>query len=148
MSHKRRNRRRIVVMPPRGLRPMLDAGQRRDLALAHMVNLDSIARNEADEVILWQVVGGVLTWSRIADRLSLGIAEMTLQVDLIKRLVDRYGCTGRVEFAGDDYDLAKKGTIVMDLLGEQTDRYTAVEAATWSEAKIERMAEEIEGGKP
>lgn len=120
---------------------MLDAGQRRDLGLAHMVNLDTIARGEADEAVLWQVVGGVLTWSRVADKLDRGLEEMALQVDLVMRLVDRYGRTGVVQFAGEDYELAKTGTVVMDLLAVDVDRFTAIEAANWSELQVERMSE-------
>lgn len=120
---------------------MLDAAQRRDLGLVHMVNLDTISRGEADEATLWHVVGGVLTWSCVANKLQRGMDEMDLQVALTTRLVDHYGATGRVEFAGDDYELAKTGTVVMDLLAEAVDRPTALEAAARSEKRVERMSQ-------
>lgn len=140
---KRCNRKRISALVPRGLRPMLDAGQRRDLGLVHMVNLDTISRGEADEATLWQVVGGVLTWSCVANRLERGQVEMDAQLALTTRLVERYRDTGRIEFVDGDYELAKTGTVVMDLLAEVVDRPTAIEAAQWSERRIERMSEGV-----
>jgi hypothetical protein len=139
---KRCNRRRIVPVPPRGLRPKLDRGQLRDLALSHVVNLDAIAKGQADEDILWQWVGGILTWSRVADKLQIGGIEMTFQVELAIRLVERYRRTGRILFDGLDYQQAKVGVEVMDLLAEEVDVIVATEAADWSEARIERMSAE------
>jgi hypothetical protein len=135
------NRKPIVALPPRGMRPMLDAGQRRDLGLVHMVNLDTISRGEADEATLWQVVGGVLTWSCVANRLKRGQVEMDAQLAMTTRLVEHYRDTGVIEFVAGDYELAKTGTVVMDLLAELVDRPTAIAAAESSEKRIERMSE-------
>lgn len=129
-------------MPPRGLRPRLTPDQLLDLGLAHVVNLDAIARGEADESLLWQWVGGVLTWSRVAVLLDRGAPEMLEQVRLAARLVQRYGRTGRVLFTGTDYQLAKAGIEVMDELARHVDRPTAIAAANWSEAKVAQMAAE------
>lgn len=114
---------------------MLDAGQRRDLGLAHIINLDTIAGGRADVDVLWQVVGGVLTWSRVAVAVKRGVDEMYLQLGVATRLVERYRDCGRVEFAGDDYELAKDGVDVMDALAEIVDRPTAIAAAEWSERR-------------
>jgi hypothetical protein len=135
MSRKRCNRRRVAALPPRGLRPMLDAGQRRDLGLVHVINLDTIAGGHADVDVLWQVVGGVLTWSHVAEALGRGVDEMLLQLGLATRLVDHYRDRGRVAFAAGDYELAKVGIGVMDALAEIVDRPTAIAAAEWSERR-------------
>ena len=142
MSRKHCHRKPITPLPPRGLRPKLDAAQQRDLDLVHHVNLDTIHRGEADEDTLWQVVGGVLTWLYVAMRLQRGLEEMDGQMALITRLVERYRDTGRIEFAGSEYDLAKTGVQVMSALAELVDRPTAIAAATWSEMRVERMSEE------
>jgi hypothetical protein len=78
----------------------------------------------------------VLTWSRTALLLDLGVDEMADQVDLAKRLVDRFARTGRVAFDGPDYQLAKTGLIVMDMLASTVDAPTAVEASEWGEATM------------
>lgn len=141
MSRKRCNRRIVLPMPPRGLRPRLDTAQVRDLGLAHSVNLDAIARGEADEAILWQWVGGILTWSRLADLLQAGVPEMQAQLELAHRVIERYGRTGRVGFSGPDYQAARAGVLVMDLLAEQVDKPTAIAAAEWSERRVNELAQ-------
>jgi hypothetical protein len=137
---KQCKRRSIVPLPPRGLRPRLAADQVRDLGLAHVVNLDAIAHDQANEATLWQWIGGVLTWSRVAEQLRAGVPEMQQQVDLATRLVVRHRRTGRVGFSGEDYQLAKEGLQVMDQLAEMVDRPTAVAAAEWSERKVNQLA--------
>jgi hypothetical protein len=134
-------RRRVVVpVPPRGLRPRLSRDQVLDLAIVHAVNLDTLARGEGDETLLWQWVAGALTWSRVAELLGVGVDEMRLQLELATRLVDRYGRTRRVGFSGLDYQLAKEGLQVMDQLAEIVDLHVATAAAEWSEAKVNRMS--------
>lgn len=140
MSRKRCQRRVRVPLPPRGLRPRLDGTQVRDLALAHIVNLDTIARGEADECVLWQMVGGVLTWSRTADLLGVGIEEMRTQLETATRVVERYGRTGRIGYSGTEYQAAKLGVQVMDDLAEIVDQHTALAAAEWSENRVNLLA--------
>ena len=100
MSRKRCHRRRIVPLPPPGLRPKLSTAQVRDLALVHVVNLDTIARGEADSALLWDLVGQAMTWSRAAELAGIGIAEMADQLALVQRVIERYKRTGRVGFDG------------------------------------------------
>jgi hypothetical protein len=132
-------------MIPRWLRPKLTPSSLIDLGLAHHQNVDAVARGEGNEEILWQMVGGCLTWSRIADVLGLGVPEMTAQVLLVNDLIERYGRTGRVLFTGTEYQLAKDGAFVMDELACKVDAHTALLAATWSEERTNRMAEENRG---
>ncbi len=147
MSRKCCRRRVVVPLPPRGLRPHLAPDQVRDLGLAHVVNLDAIARGEADEAILWQWVGGILTWSRVAELLEVGGSEMREQLELADRVIERYGRTGRVGFSGQDYTAARDGLRVMDRLAEIVDRPTAVAAAEWSERRTNQLQAGTAGQK-
>lgn len=140
MPRKRTKRHAITPLPPRGLRPKLSRSQVTDLALAHIVNLDTIAAGHATEQMLWDVAGQTLTWSRVAERLGAGMPEMHAQLLLCARLVERYGRTGRVAFDGQDYQLAKAGLAVMDQLAEIVDVPTAIESAAWSEAMTNTLA--------
>lgn len=143
MTRKRCHRRRPVVpLPPRGLRPKLTPDQLRDLGLAHMVNLDTLARGEADEATLWQWVGGCLTWSRVAELMQVGVEEMRQQLELVTAVVERYGRTGRAVFTGPEYQLAKQGVGYMDDLAAIVDRPTAIAAAEWSEARCNAWSKE------
>lgn len=128
-------------MAPRGLRPKLDKSQLVDLSHAHNQSLDCIARGQADEATLWQYLGGCLTWGEVARRLQLGEPEMAEQTAVATRLLTRYQRTGRVAFDGPDYQRAKEGVVVMDLLAEACDRPTAIAAADWSERKVNELAE-------
>jgi hypothetical protein len=140
MSRKRCHRRVWVPQPPRGLRPKLSRDQVTDLALAHIVNLDDIARGQATADTLWQTVGGVLTWSRVAALRGELVAEMTEQLDVLTSVVERYRRTGRVGFSGTEYQLAKRGVQLMDDLAERVDRATATAAADWAEARVNAWA--------
>ena len=140
MKRRPRTKAELVASLPRGLRPKLPADQVRDLGLAHTINLDAIATGQADEATLWQTVGGVYTWCYVADQLQAGVDEMRAQLEMATALVQRYILTGRVCFTGVEYQVAKRGVMVMDLLAEMVDRPTAVAAAEWSEAKINALA--------
>lgn len=131
----------LIGRLPRHMRPKLTRHQRVDLGLAHVVNLELIRTGEADEGLLWQYVGGVLTWSRVADMLQTGQDEMGAQLKLASDLVERYGRTGRVLFTGPEYQLAKLGMGYMDDLAEIVDQPTASIAADWSELQVQRMAQ-------
>ncbi|WP_428421904.1 hypothetical protein [Methylibium sp.] len=139
---KRCHRRPIVPVPPRGLRPKLGDDQVRDLALCHLVNLDVISRGQADESTLWQWAGGVLTWSRVAEVLGVGLTEMRQQLDLATDVLHRYQTTRKIGFSGPQYQLAKAGVDVMDQLARLVDRPAAIAAAEWSERRVEQMSAE------
>lgn len=146
---KHTRRRHITPMPPPGLRAKLSAQQVADLDLVHNSNLDAIAKGQGTEEILWQTVGAVLTWSRVAELLHKRSAQyepaveyMAEQVAITTQLVERYGRTGRVVFSGSEYQTAKLGVDVMNALAEATDKPIAVEAADWSEQRINAMSAE------
>lgn len=140
MSRKHRPRRVWVPLPPRGLRPKLAADQITDLALAHLTNLDLISKGQANEQELWQMVGGVFTWTKAAELLDLGVDEMRAQLELATRVVERYGRTGRIGFSGVEYQLAKRGVDVMDALASAVDQVTAIAAAEWGEHQVNKLS--------
>lgn len=141
---KRSTKRRIwVPLPPRGLRPKLDRQQQTDLALAHMVNLDAVVSGQADESLMWQLVEAVHTWSRVADLLGVGQDEMRAQLELVTRVVERFGRTGRVGFAGVEYQAAKLGVEVMDELAAIVDKPTALAAVAWSESRVNAISGKV-----
>jgi hypothetical protein len=127
-------------MIPRWCRPKLTKASLTDLGLAHHENVDIVAKGLGNEEILWQMVGGVLTWSKVAETLQAGVPEMTAQTHLITRLIDRYKATGKVVFTGLEYQKAKDGAGFMDQLAEMVDAYTALQAAIWSEDRTNEMA--------
>lgn len=144
--HRRRNATKAELLGRMGLRPVLPArlahlapDQLRTLAMAHLVNVDTIYRGEADISLLWQHLGGVLTWYACAQMLGLGEAEMQAQIDLSLALVQRFQRTGRVGFDGPELQVARDGVDVFDQLAEATDVPTALQAVAWSMAQLQRI---------
>lgn len=132
----------LIARLHRGLRPRLDRSQVIDLSLAHTTNHGLIRTGQADEAVLWQWVGGMLTWYRVAVLLDLGEPEMRAQLQLCESVLQRYGRTGRIAFSGPELQLSAEGVQVMDQLADAVDQPTASRAADWSEALIQRMAAE------
>lgn len=140
--HRPPSKAELIARLPRGLRPRLDRTQIIDLALAHTTNHDLIRTGQADEAVLWQWVGGMLTWYRVAVLLGLGEPEMQQQLLLAEAVLQRYGRTGKVGFSGPELQLSADGVQVMDELAAAVDQPTASAAADWSEALVQRMAAE------
>lgn len=126
----------LVARLPRWLRPKLDPSQTLDLALVHTTNFDLIRTGQADEEVLFQWLGGTLTFSAIATMLGLGEPEMAQQRDLALAVLARHTRTGRAVFTGPELQLARDGIDVMDALARMVDRPTACRAADWSEAFV------------
>lgn len=103
----------------------------------HHQNLDAIATGGGTLQILRDWAGGCLTWSRVAEQLKAGETELATQLELCATVLDRYTRTGRIGFTGPEYQLAKAGVGYMDDLAEIVDRYTACQAADWSEATVD-----------
>lgn len=129
----------LVARLPRWLRPKLDRSQTLDLSLVHTTNFDLIRTGQADEEVLWQWLGGMLTFSCMAALLGLGEPEMAQQRDLALAVLARYTRTGRAVFTGPELQLARDGIDIMDALARQVDRPTACRAADWSEGVINAL---------
>lgn len=125
---------------PRWLRPKLTRDQRRATGLILYQKLADVHQGVATVDTLWDMVRDAFTWSRTAELLGAGHAEMLAYLELVTRLVERYGATGRVEFASQAEDeLARLAAAWMEDLAEITDRDTAVAAAQWSEASVDAL---------
>lgn len=133
-------------LPPalRCFAPRLDAGQLRDLGLVHLQELDAIVHGQASVDMLWSWAGGVLTWSRVAELTERNADDMAQQLALCLAVLERHRRTGSIGLTGPEYQLAKSGVMLMDALAEFVDRPTAVEAADWSEARINAMRAQYE----
>ena len=136
MTRKHCRRREIMPQPPRGLRPGLARDQQVELSIVHLSLLDTIMHGEADVGVLWQLVGCILTWSRVSEIMKLGREEMLPQLDLVTRIVQRYGGTGSISLDAGEYDLARTGIETMDALAATVDLRVAIIAAEWAESRV------------
>ena len=121
-------------------RPPLSDSQVFHLSLAHHVNLQALFDGTADLDILWQHTGGVLTWSHVAKRTRTCRAEMAHQIKLADTLLNRYRATGLVQLTPAEYQIARFGVGVMDLLASTVSQADAIAAAEWSEARLAEIS--------
>ncbi len=136
---KRCHRRPVTPLPPRGMRPRFDAARLRTIGLAHLENLDAIARGGADVQTLWDMAEAAFTWVRVAELMHVGLPEIAPQLELAARVIERYGRTGKIAFTGPEYQLAKDGCAVMDALAAEVDVPTAEAAALWSDRYLAQL---------
>ena len=129
----------LLERGPSCFRRKLDRLQLRDLAICHTVNLDAVARGDADPEILWDIVGAALTWHRVAAVMHIGEFEMDEQMAVATHLLERWKATGRVEWDRDDYALARLGVVVMDELALIAPLSVAMAASHWSEIELDRI---------
>lgn len=132
-------RRKTVLVAPWQLNTKLHSEQVRDLEMVHIVNLDALASGRAGADVMWQTMGGVLTWLRVAEKLGQGVEEMQAQHALMTDVVARWVRTGQVGFANGEYETAREGVLVMDQLAKLVDRATAVAATNWSEIRCRQL---------
>ena len=85
----------LIDRLPRAFRPKLRTEQVRDLGLLHVSCLDAIASGQASDSLMWDYASNVLTWSRAAQLLQRGEAEMQQQLELVYRVIARHQRTGR-----------------------------------------------------
>lgn len=142
MKHPRRPR--WTPKPPPGLRPKLTRDQVNDLGLAHMANVDAIARGEGTPEILYQHMGAGLTWMFAAELMTPRNPEafaeplrvMQAAVAATRELAERYRRTGRVAFTGPELQMAREAVQWMDALAEVVDKDVAITAAELSENTV------------
>jgi hypothetical protein len=137
---KATRRKKLVPVPPPGLRAKLDAPQLLAVDIAHHANLDTIARGGADANALWDLAGAVLTWHRVAEKIGTGIPEMTEQLHMATAVIERFKRTGKVGFSGTEYQVARAGADQMSALARVADEEVVIEAMAWMHVEINRIA--------
>lgn len=109
------------------------------LALAHLTNVDAIARGQADVGVLWDLAEAALQWSLVADALRQqhpdnadleeAAAGMRQHLDTAIGVVKRWSATGRIVFRGPELTQAREAIDWMDALAETVDQLTAYSCA-------------------
>ena len=99
MTRKRCNRRTVTPTLPPGLRPKLKRDQVRDLAIVHHSNLDDMVKGRGTVDLLWQITGGVLTWSYVAQQLRRDIEKSVTRALCNVRMVPVLNIGGHQKIA-------------------------------------------------
>ncbi len=128
----------------RATRPaLLTQEQIEQLDAAHEENARALIAGQATEELMWQWVGGVLTWSRVAQLLGLGEAEMDPQLELVPVVLNRWVETGLVQVLPSEHQVVRDGVVIQSLLAKATTQVVASIAADWSETESNRLAREL-----
>lgn len=147
---KQTARRRIVPMPPPGLRPKLSSAQVTDLSMCHWQDVEAISKGQGSREIAWSFIGGCLTWLNIAAALharyqsegsEYALTVMREQADAVLEMAHRYRKTRTLAFTGSGYQKAKEACDVMDALAEQVDRHTAIQCSEEAQRLVDAMVE-------
>lgn len=132
-------RRKPLDSVPRWLRPKMPADKVTSLGVVHITNVDQIRSGTATIDTLWDMTHAVLTWVYVARVLDRGLPEIQPMVHLCDQMLAHHRATDRVEFTGEQYEVAKLGAIVMDQLAELADEVTAEQAAMTALRHVDRM---------
>ena len=139
MPRKHSLRQVTPVRLPAGLRPKLTREQLRALALIHISLVDSLVSGSASLELLWEWMAALLTWSRVAKECGVGEDQIEPAVQLAIALAARFELTGRVALGEEEQQIARDGSVVMDLLAETVDLDVAHAVSEWSRAEISRL---------
>lgn len=121
----------------------LSQQQIEQLDQAHEENARALLSGQATEEQLWHWVGGVLTWSRAAQLMELGEAEMDPQLELLTAVLNRWSETGCIQILPAEHQVVLDGVVIQSLLAKATTQAAAALAADWSEAETNRLASEL-----
>lgn len=149
-THRRRPRRPAEQLPP-WLRPKLTPSQQFELTLAHHVNLDALADGTATPKILWQWVGGALTWHYIAMALCErnptahrpALEGLQGQFGVTQCVVQRYRTSGLIQLEAGELDVVREACQWAEALAEHVDRPTALRCSVMSEQVCQRIADQV-----
>lgn len=142
-----KTRRQVTAPASRFFKPRLHPQQVLHLHILHELLLGDLLSGKATVDTVWEVAAMALTWSRTAELLGVGEPEIAPQLELATRLVERWAATGQVALVSAERDVARRGTVVMDLLAQQTDQATATAASHWSEGCLNVMRAQMRTAK-
>jgi len=139
MTSRQRNRQEGPrARPPPGLRKKFTREELRALALIHISLVDTLIAG-ATLPQLWEWMGTVLSWSKVAQACRIGEDEIDVVVDLAARLGKRFEDDGFVVLDAAEAEIAHTGSIVMDLLAATVDVEVAASVGSWATETLGAM---------
>lgn len=131
------------ALPPPGMRPKLDTAKIWAIAINMQSNVDELTAGTMDDTILWDFVGGVLTWKRVAEVLKYKDAFAILHdvyTTAAASAVVSWITRGVAKFSEDEARKVYESLPWCEALAEESDLVTATAAANWSQSLIDRMS--------
>ncbi len=132
-----------VALPPPGLRPKLGAAKVWAIAINMQQNVSDLTVGTMDDNILWDFIGGVLTWKRVAEVLKYQDAFAVLNdvyTTAAASAVVSWITKGVARFTEDESRKVYESLPWCEALAQEVDVVTATAAANWSQSLLDRMA--------
>lgn len=130
-----------AALPPPGMRGRITQAQRDSLTLISGTIVDAIARETATLANLNDWAHNSIVWSKVAQLIDGGHAEMSAVMHLAAELVNRYQATGRIHFATDEeLALARSSVGWEQDLVDLADPYTLHKAGVWAKVFLDRKS--------
>lgn len=132
-----------VALPPPGLRPKLGAAKVWAIAINMQQNVSDLTVGTMDDNILWDFIGGVLTWKRVAEVLKYQDAFAVLNdvyTTAAASAAVSWITKGVARFTEDELRKVYESLPWCEALAQEVDVVTATAAANWSQSLLDRMA--------
>lgn len=149
MTSKRKNGRSPQkirsALPPPGMRPKLDTAKIWAIAINMQSNVGELTAGTMDDSILWDFVGGLLTWKRVAQELKYKEAYAVLHVvytTAAASAIVSWITKGVAKFSEDEAPKVYESLPWCEALAEVVDLLTATAAAKWSQSLVDQLSAE------
>ena len=140
--HSRHIRSKRVALPPPGMRQMLGQAKVWAVLINMESNIAAIRSGEANVATLWDFIGGLLTWQRVAFERRFTEAEavmLRVRNQVIVGLIERWDATGAITMPDDELKLMTEALPWIEALAENCDETTARAAAIWGQQNVDML---------
>lgn len=140
--HSRHIRSKRVALPPPGMRQMLGQAKVWAVLINMESNIAAIRSAEATQAKMWDFIGGLLTWQRVAFERRFTDAEavmLRVRNQVIVGLIERWDSTGAISMPDDELELMNVAMPWIEALAENCDETTARAAAIWGQQNVDML---------
>lgn len=131
-----------AALPPPGMRPKLSDAKVWAIAINMQSNVDELTEGTMNDSILWDFIGGVLTWKRVAEALKYEDAYAVLNdiyTTAAASAVAGWIVKGVAKFSVDESRKVFESLPWCEALAKEVDLVTATAAANWSQSMLDRL---------
>lgn len=146
MTSKRKNGRSTQrpreVLPPAWLRPKMSTAKVWAVTINMQTNVVELTKGTADDSILWDFIGGVLTWKKVAETLGYQEAYALLEgiyIEVASSLSAGWIVSGVAQLSEEHSRRCFDALPWCEALAETVDMITATASASWSQQVLDAL---------
>lgn len=130
------------MVPPAWLRPKMSTAKVWAVTINMQTNVVELTKGTADDSILWDFIGGVLTWKKSAETLGYEEAFAVLEgiyLEVVSSLAAGWIASGVSKLTEDESRRCFEALPWCEALAETVDMITATAAANWSQFVLDSL---------